>query len=431
MDTPFIVLWLILLTLTGVSGVCTSCWGADSDCPGNRANCPWITGVVANTAALAAGGAATLTVGRMLPTKVARLFPRAVLDILLTTYRSPKVVVSADVSTLKVGEFYKSVLSGVCSRFEALTELAGRMVSVSWTPDATGSIKAAEAQFKGLEAASSVIKSMPENPAFASNSDGAYLYVLARLSRVICTDKDQPFDLTVEVNDPTTTVSEGEASSSTSASVRTFSSSLHRPRSYAQAVALLNMFVLVLVTLGLATTSALGPFLDDCVYEPVRTNELEWPVAFEMLILYLRRIENSPEMYHVTDVIGKIGGEDRHGKVARRVAEGLYPKNCFRIARGEPRGHDDGSKNSNGGDGGDFKGEIKGYNHKATLGCTAYNRGNTHKAKHVKNGVCKYFHGCDQWVTDKGPRGQCLATDHKRDDCTYDSSKKCSQPVEA
>ena len=44
-------------------------------------------------------------------------------------------------------------------------------------------------------------------------------------------------------------------------------------------------------------------------------------------------------------------------------------------------------------------------------------------------GKCKYDHVCDQWVTDKGPKGRCLSAKHKRGEC--DNPNKCDTPVSA
>ena len=40
----------------------------------------------------------------------------------------------------------------------------------------------------------------------------------------------------------------------------------------------------------------------------------------------------------------------------------------------------------------------------------------------------KYDHVCDQWVTDKGPKGRCLSAKHKRGEC--DNPNKCDQAAQ-
>ena len=67
----------------------------------------------------------------------------------------------------------------------------------------------------------------------------------------------------------------------------------------------------------------------------------------------------------------------------------------------------------------------------AKSGCAAWNLDKPHLKKHVgPGGVCKFLHMCDQYVTDKGPGGQCLQG-HKRTVCTYPKEKKCNAPVRA
>ena len=69
-----------------------------------------------------------------------------------------------------------------------------------------------------------------------------------------------------------------------------------------------------------------------------------------------------------------------------------------------------------------------GFNESDKKGCAAWNSGNHHQAKYVDaSGKCMFFHGCDQFVTDKGAGGQCLGP-HKRSECDYDPAKKCSKP---
>ena len=214
----------------------------------------------------------------------------------------------------------------------------------------------------------------------------------------------------------------------TCSGVKSFSASLVRPKSFEQVASLLNFFNLVLVATGLSSVLALAPFLDDVVYEPVRTGDLPWPVAFELLIIYLRMIENEPDVYNLVTVVSKCGGMDAKREMARQMAVGLYPKGFFRPLPGEPSVATKVEKPSK--EGQFFKGILKGFNESSSKACTAYNLGTQHLAKHVKEGKCIFFHGCNQWVDDKGPNGQCLSTSHVRGTCDYDPSHKCSAPTQ-
>ena len=113
---------------------------------------------------------------------------------------------------------------------------------------------------------------------------------------------------------------------------------------------------------------------------------------------------------------------------ATAIARDHYPATFFRILGGNPREEN----NSGVKKGADlYKGTIKGDTPTSTRGCVAWNLGSSHLAKHVgPDGKCQCKHGmCDQFVTDKGKGGQCGSTQHKRPECDYDSSKKCSKPL--
>ena len=107
---------------------------------------------------------------------------------------------------------------------------------------------------------------------------------------------------------------------------------------------LIHKFQLVVVSTGLSNLLSLAPFLDDVIYEPIRTGTLAWPVAFELMILYLRKVENNPSEYRLGNVVGKCGAMDMMAKSASVMAEGLYPAKFFRPGRGEPRDVDDKDK---------------------------------------------------------------------------------------
>jgi hypothetical protein len=170
---------------------------------------------------------------------------------------------------------------------------------------------------------------------------------------------------------------------------------------------------------------AMGPFLDDVIFQPIVAGSLEWPVAFEMLIGYLRMIENEPSRYRLSNVVHASGGMDAKRAEATALAKGLYAATCFRRPRGEPRDVTD----SNAGKKEEFKGTVAGFDSARQVGCTAWNLGGKHLARHVDaNGKCRFNHACDQFVTDKGKGGQCLGP-HKRAVCDYDPSKKCSTPA--
>lgn len=255
-----------------------------------------------------------------------------------------------------------------------------------------------------------------------AGSEGALSYILARLSVLTNKDSAASFELNVVESERST----AKESSSTNSSSR-FAATLTRGKSLEQVCCLLNLFVLVACSAGVTSLPLISPFLDEVFYEPIRTGEISWPVAFEMLILYIRMVESQPSHYNLATVIYKTGGIDAKRKVAASVAAGLYPKSLFfRVLGGKPSDVKDADVGN--GDKKIFTGSLSGYNLSSKRGCVVHNMGGHHLAKYVENGKCKFFHGCDQHVTDKGPAGQCLSTSHVRANCDYDAAKKCSQP---
>jgi hypothetical protein len=187
---------------------------------------------------------------------------------------------------------------------------------------------------------------------------------------------------------------------------------------------ILNGFILCTHALGLGSVLAVCSFLEDVVYEPIRSSAVPWPVAFECVIVYLRLIESNPSSYNLATVVSSAGGIDAHRAVARANASQHYSAAFFRVLGGNPN-----DLSSPDHKGGIYSGSVKGDNKSSKMGCASWNTGSPHYAKNVDtNGKCKFIHACDQFVSDKGKNGQCLGP-HKRKDCDYDSSKKVSKPA--
>ena len=79
--TTLVMLWLLVLLaqVPGVGSVCVHCHGNVPGCTGT-ASCPLMTGVKDNAAALVATTGSLVIVSKLLPMRVLRALPRAVLD---------------------------------------------------------------------------------------------------------------------------------------------------------------------------------------------------------------------------------------------------------------------------------------------------------------------------------------------------------------
>ena len=87
----------VLLLVPPAMGVCQICFGqgATDGCGGSSNTCPWTTGISDNAAVVTAIVAGVVTkkvisIGKLLPQRFRKLFPRSVLDLISTIYHKPK-----------------------------------------------------------------------------------------------------------------------------------------------------------------------------------------------------------------------------------------------------------------------------------------------------------------------------------------------------
>ena len=412
---PFGVLWLWMFVLfsifPGTSGSCQHCWGAGVGCDGSGTACPWVHSIAINSAAITAAVGGAITIAKILPSKLVRLFPRSALEAIASLCTKVRAGGAPfDFTNKTTSEVIAGVKSGSATKAEAIMEFTENIQSATGST-AELTIKKNEAAIKALEHLD--VRMMQDT----GSTEGALLYVLFKLSSVFCSSVAgaTSFDLCG-----------GCDSGSEKMNSRSFSAALSRPKSPIHLYSLLNSFMLCCHAMGLCSFLALGPFLEDIIFEPVRSGAIVWQVAFECLIIYLRLVEANPAEYSVATVLHKAGGIDSIRAQAKAAAILSYPGLSFRADGGIPgngKNADDKDKSVL------FKGTVKGDNKNSKQGCISWNAGRAHFAKNVDaSGACKFRHACDQFVSDKGPRGQCLG-DHKRADCDYDAAKKVSQPV--
>ena len=412
-SSHFCVLLLLLFFLPIVTPVCTTCYGLGEGCPGDGSSCPWLEGIAANVTAIAAGAGATLSVAKLLPPKFVRLFPRSVLEgISSLIVRSRQGGSSFDVKDKTGAEIFKATTSGALSKKDAILAIHALIVATPDTEAGAAATKKLEASLKALEVVETKIVD-------SSPSEGTLLYVLFKVSSAFASSADgsTSFDLCPPCD-----------SDDLKLGSKSFSASLSRPSSPWHCVSILNGFALCCNALGLATYLTCGPFFEDVFFEPVRSGVVTWPVAFECIVLYLRMVEASPGIYTLGNVVHKAGGLDAIRAQATTLASSHFSASVlsgssafFRPLGGNPKP---------GGGPTLFNGSVRGDTPSSSKGCVSWNLGTPHLAKHVDDsGICKFRHACDQFVTDKGPGGQCLGP-HKRKACTYDKSKHCSKPVQ-
>ena len=422
---PSLTVFVCGALLHAVYGKCLSCFGGAYGCSGQTELCPWVTGLAANRnliQSIAVGvvaASSSLAIKKLLPVRFRRLFGRPTLDILLSIVSKPRDGGEFSPEGKSVVQIVSAIKAGTFSKSEAMLFLVESMQELD-LEDTHHSTRV-----KQLQASLDIVKEIPDNlGSTAASSAGAYFFILAKLSVVICREQDLSVTLDACFECEEEDNGGNGSSSSTSGGTKAASATLRRPKSVGNMMMLLNDFVLVCTAVGLATPLVLCPFLADVVYIPISEGVLEWPVAFELLLIYLQEVDRQPDTWTLATIFAGSGAIDVRRKDAAAIAKARYPPSIFRAHGGNPG-------IGAGGGGKKYDGEVKLYNATSKRGCSAWNDGTAHDARSVDaNGRCKYKHACNQWVTDKGKGGQCLG-DHKRKECNYDESKKCSSAVSA
>ena len=423
--------WRVLLLIFGffrhVGAACTSCWGAAASdgCTGDATTCPWVIAVAANSATIGAMASGRLVVDKLLPKKILRLFSYRVLKIISMLY-SVRAGEGTAANSLEestpLANFVGLLTSTKITLEEAIDEISRRIHALDRTAETFDN------DLKLLNATmTAVTKVDASSISSGMYADGARLYVLAKLSRVICVSKALTYDLCASCDHEEVL---RDTESRASGSDRSYGAILVRPKCWEQMVALLNTFGYTLYSLGLGHPLAVYPFFDKVVYEPLRMGRQPWPVHFELLILYMQKMQEEPALYNFGNIVEKLGSGDFMLEQAKVAAEEHYPASFFRAVRGEPRGGGDDKDKGEA----KYRGKVTLFNESSKTACAAWNADKTgggHLAKHVdSNGRCKYYHGCNQWVKDKGRSGQCLSTDHNRKEgCTYPEDQKSNKPL--
>ena len=397
------VLFMVLLFLPLVSGVCRHCHGDIPHCGGGDGddNCISFTGTATNAAVLLSTTAASLNVVKLLPSYLLRIFTRRVLDGLVAVARRPLPTEPYDTSSKSPGDIIQAVGNRLLEPHEAVVYLGG--IATSLTVEA-GPREAALAAIKVIEA----MRGAQGTQGGADRNDyGAFLYIFALCQAYILTT----FSCGICI-DASSSTSEPSSSSSgrlPSARVRT-------PPDFASFAESLNLFVMVCAASGAALSLVTTRFIQDAVYHPMRRHGIQWPVAFELFILYLEQIDIPQGAVLTFSTVLTQGGLDIYIAQATESAKTRF-----------------GSAFAPSGGRGDFRKPLSGPSSESVRGssrpeagiCPIFNfEGRPHEAWHCVNGVCKKRHVCNQYVNNKGKNGRCEGK-HPYYQCT--NTAKCSR----
>lgn len=405
---------LSLLSSPAAGAPCLNCQGWIEGCPGeaDRTKCVLLEGVTSNLAAVARStitSIPSLTVKGvgLVPPEMLSVFNKPVVECIIGAACGPAMGRAIDFATAPYASSSHAVVQaaihGHCSAEEASLVLSERLEAAT-----------TEIEVTKIKTALDMLKSRLET-SVSTSSSGVYAYIWAKVGEYL-----------ESVKKGVARISSGSIKSVASE----LTAKIRRPADEWEFMEMLHYWHQLVISLGLAVALVVYPFITDVVYYTRTRLRESWQVAHELLLIKWRAI--------ALDSTGKttLGTVMRCSPVDVDLAEAKLNAVTFFRARGaNPRADGgtprDGTKDGGGAGRASPVTGTKEWNGKSTPSCNkccmAFNLQESHKAASLDaSGCCKYAHKCDQWVTDKGPRGQC-GGNHPRKQCTYPEDKRCAE----
>ena len=393
---------LLLLTLGEVQAVCPYCFGNFGSCTYDRdRKCPAVDVPAANAAVVAAG-AGLLSLVKVIKPRFLRAFSTVSFDTILALVKraEPGAPFEFDKATPST-----TLLTAVGNGRVTLDVVVLKLCEFMEEEDDDTERAKIKQRLDCISTATS-IRAKASSSAFTGLFDtGILTFMLAKVSGFVM-EKGMQIKLSVS------TFSEDKAVSSSD-----MRATLVRPSTMWEFSEMLNLFIMYTHALAISTVLVLTDFFEHVVYDTIRLRGETWELAFELLAVMFRRIEDSG---------GRLNLANAYEETYLNTVMDEARTNCtfFRTHGGKP-----GNKSKD-----DKKDDLK-WNKKFTgtgSPCQAFNLGRPHTSDMLKpDGTCRYNHTCDHWVSGKGKRGRCLcekgSPGHHRATC--DNPDKCDEPL--
>ena len=216
----------------------------------------------------------------------------------------------------------------------------------------------------------------------------------------------------------TSSLSNGSTTGVASASTAKHKTKIPRPKTLIHLLEILNLYVMFFVALGLGPASLITSFIQCVVIDSIVVRKYEWYIAYELMIVLFRKIENSVgNKFNLGNVIDEVHLNSALEE-ATEAAKMFFRSGGGNLRADEKLDDGKGKKPYNG----------KGSSDKTCRPCAVYNAGGEHKPHMLTaDGTCRFCHVCDHWVSDQGPGGVCRnkagSKGHTRSAC--DNPNKC------
>ena len=367
MQSRFKLVLGFALLQPGAATVCPYCFGNIPSCTfgaATRAACPAEVVPRENAAIITGSASGSLKLAGCLAPRFLRMLTRAELTTITTLANRPP--------------------PGTAITFTAATKLKDLVVYMKQGLISREQIEVTFAEFIDAEKDAAKKKDLRENVKFLmsaaedAGSDeepgGLYTWLLGMVTSFVLTG-------TVVT---TSALSSGSSPGTSSTSTAMHKTKVPRPKTILHLLEILNLYVMFFVALGLGPTSLITSFIQCVVIDSIVVRKYEWYIAYELMIVLFRKIENSVgNKFNLGNVIDEV-----HLNSALEEATEAA-KMFFRAGGGNLRLHDKDDKNEDDKNKKPYNG--KGNSDRTCRPCAVFNAGGTHKP-HMLNddGSCRF-----------------------------------------
>ena len=394
---------MLLGGLPLAGAVCPSCHGSFSSCVYDTSGvCAGVTAVATNAASISAG-VGMLTLRGLIKPRFMQILSQVSTEAILALCKRPEpgtpFMFDASVTGMKV---LGAINMGQITYDYAAASIMHLIDGVDVEKD---SATAQIAKYRGILES---LKSKSTGTSSAIVETGVMSYLWAKISEFVMKRKMTTKLLFDSV--------QGGAASSSSATQ--LGATLHRPKSMEDFAEMMNLFVMMAFSLGLASAVVTTDFFQHVVYDTLRVHNRCWMLAHELLMIMFRMIEDSGGRLNFWNCYDE--------KYLNTVLEEAETNKLvfFRSLGGNPTVAP-GERTT--------PGAVQAaYNGKSTPDakkcCFLFNTG---KKEHVGDcltldGTCRRAHVCSHWVTGQGKYARCRGS-HPQSACT--NADKCDEPV--
>ena len=296
-----LAIFLVQVMRSGIcDAVCPVCFGSLPSCDfATSSKCVIDTQVATNTAVIAGGAAAGLSLAAIIRARWMRIFSLSSINaISALAKREPPGTVFAHSATTTLKDVVAAIASGRYSLDLACMKYSELLDACDSSVEGQARAKKLERDLANLSLMSKTGTLSVGASLASGDQGGVFSFLWAKISAFVPKrGLDDKVSLTGSPSDS------GSAAGSAST---VFSAKLVRAQSFTVFAECLNLFIMFATALGLVSTVVITDFVQHIVFDTMSLRDYPWQVAQELFILTLRRIEDSGKKLHFVNVLDQI-----------------------------------------------------------------------------------------------------------------------------